>query len=101
MVVSLSPSKLSNIKRVAGRVNSRPVLNVWKGGEMDITLFDLVLIIKDTNKPIVLFFGKNGFMKKCTYEEIATDNDLLQLVVLGVWLKEFDGVQCFYIKIGG
>lgn len=68
---------------------------------MDITLFELVLIIKDTEKPILLFYGKDGTIKKYTYEQVATNNELLGLTVAGVWVKDIDGVQCYYVKIRG
>lgn len=66
---------------------------------MDITLFDLLTIIKDTEKPIILVNG--DFMRKYRYAEIATDNELLWLNVAGVRVDTFDARPSYIIKTRG
>lgn len=66
---------------------------------MDITLFDLLLIIKDTEKPIILTRG--DVMRKYRYAELATDtrNGLLTTDVAGVRCDTFDGRPSYIVKI--
>lgn len=68
---------------------------------MDLTLFDLLLIIKDTEKPIILAKGDN--MRKYRYAELATDtrNELLTSNVAGVRCDTFDGRPSYIVKIRG
>lgn len=66
---------------------------------MDLTLFDLLLIIKDTEKPIILTRG--DIMQKYRYAEIATDGELLPLDVAGVRCDTFDGRPSYIVKIRG
>lgn len=66
---------------------------------MDLTLFDLVLIIKDTEKPIIVTRGDT--MRKYRYAEIATDGELLPLNVAGVRCDTFDGRPSYIVKIRG
>lgn len=65
----------------------------------DLTLFDLILIIKDTEKPIILTRGDN--MRKYRYAELATDNELLTFDVAGVRCDTFDGRPSYIVKIRG
>lgn len=68
---------------------------------MDTTLFDLLLIIKDTEKPIILSRGDN--LRKYRYAELATDtrNELLTSDVAGFRCDTFDGRPSYIVKIRG
>lgn len=66
---------------------------------MELTLFDLIILIKDTEKPIIILIG-DLFRKYC-YAEIATDNELLALNVAGFRCDTFDGRPSYIVKIRG
>lgn len=68
---------------------------------METTLFDLLLIIKDTEKPIILTRGDN--MRKYRYAELATDtrNEILTADVAGVRCDTFNGRPSYIVKIRG
>lgn len=66
---------------------------------MDITLFDLLLIIKDTEKPIIL--SKNSIYEKYTFRELALDRELLTLDVMGIRSETFDGRPSYIVKLWG
>ena len=66
---------------------------------MDLTLFDLLLIIKDTEKPIIL--ARGDVMQKYRFSELALDNDLLPLDVAGVRCDTFNGRPSYIVKIRG
>lgn len=66
---------------------------------MDLTLFDLITIIKDTEKPIILIRG--DIMQKYVYAEVATDGELLPLDVAGVRCDTFNGRPSYIVKIRG
>lgn len=66
---------------------------------MDLTLFDLITIIKDTEKPIILLRG--DIMQKYVYSEVATDGELLPLDVAGVRCDTFNGRPSYIVKIRG
>lgn len=66
---------------------------------MDITLFDLITIVKDTEKPIILSF--NTTYEKYTYKEIATDCEILDSKVAGLRVETFDGRPSYIVKIRG
>lgn len=66
---------------------------------MDITLFDLITIVKDTEKPIILAFDTT--FEKYTYKEIATDCEILDSKVSGIRVDTFDGRPSYIVKIRG
>lgn len=66
---------------------------------MEITLFDLLLIIKDTEKPLIL--SRETSFEKYTYRELAMDNELLTLDVAGVRSETIDGRPSYLIKVRG
>ena len=74
-------------------------LNVWNEVFMEITLFDLILIIKDTEKPIILI--NSGKMEKYAFREIAMDNELLTLNVAGVRVDTVYGKPSYLVKVRG
>lgn len=69
---------------------------------MDITLFDLLLIIKDTEKPIILSTGYDKpTYEKYTFRELALDKELLTLDVIGIRSETFDGRPSYIVKLWG
>lgn len=68
---------------------------------MEITVFDLILIIKDTEKPFVLFHKKDNSITRYSYAEVASDNETLSLPVAGVRVETIDGKPSYLIKVRG
>lgn len=65
----------------------------------DVTLFDFITIVKDTEKPFILSF--DTLYEKYTYKEIATDNELLDLKIAGIRVETFEGRPSYIIRVRG
>ena len=66
---------------------------------MDLTVFDLLLVFKNTEMPFILTYGDT--FEKYTYRELAMDNEKTALNVAGVRVETIDGRPSYLIKIRG
>lgn len=66
---------------------------------MDITVFDLLLIIKDTEKPLIL--THDAHYERYNYRELALDTDKIALPVAGVRVEAIEGRPSYLIKVRG
>ena len=64
---------------------------------MEMTLFDLMEVIKDTDKPILI--TRHNTFHSYTYRELAIDDELLSSKVAALQIDVIDGVMCYIIKI--